>query len=107
MKATQLSEFLTPEYSEEKSSIMINRVGKFNYDAHTHSLPKLRLNTFLNWTLNGLMLGMNTRYVEGYSNERQIPASAVNLGYTNYVKSFLVYDFSIKKLFSFHWVKWK
>ena len=43
------------------------------------------------------MLGMNTRYVEGYSNERQIPASAINLGYTNYVKSFLVYDFSIKK----------
>ena len=43
------------------------------------------------------MLGMNTRYVEGYSNERKIPASAINLGYTNYVKSFLVYDFSIKK----------
>ena len=98
IKATQLSEFLTPEYSDkDMSSTMINRVGKFNYDAHTHSLPKLRLNTFLSWTLNDLMLGMNTRYVEGYSNERQIPASAINLGYTNYVKSFLVYDFSIKK----------
>ena len=98
VKATQLSEFLTPEYSdEEKSLIIINRVGKFNYDAHTHSLPKLRLNTFLSWTLNHLMLGMNTRYVEGYLNERQIPASAINLGYTNYVKSFLVYDFSVKK----------
>jgi iron complex outermembrane receptor protein len=98
MKATQLSEFLTPEYSEEEMSpIMINRVGKFNYDAHTHSLPKLRLNTFLSWTLNDLILGMNTRYVDGYSNERQIPVTAINLGYTNYVKSFLVYDFSVKK----------
>ena len=51
LKATQLSEFLTPEDSEVGDqgvrSIMINRVGKFNYDAHTHSLPKLRLNTFL------------------------------------------------------------
>ena len=79
----------------------INRVGKFNYDAHTHSLPKLRLNTFFSWILNDFMLGMNTRYVEGYSNEREIPTSAINLGYTNYVKSFLVHDFSIKKTIQF------
>ena len=105
IKATQFSEFLTPEDSEVGtqgiSSAMVNRVGKFNYDAHTHSLPKLRLNTFLSWTINDLMLGMNSRYVEGYSNERQIPASAISLGYTNYVKSFLVHDFSIKKSFQF------
>ena len=44
---------------------------------------------------------MNTRYVEGYSNERQIPSSAITLGYTDYVKSFLVHDFSIKKYFNF------
>ena len=101
IKATQFSEFLTPEDIEVGGqgvrSIMINRVGKFNYDAHTHSLPKLRLNTFLSWTINDLVLGMNTRYVEGYSNKRQIPTSAINLGYTNYVKSFLVHDLSIKR----------
>ena len=101
IKATQFSEFLTPEDIEVGGqgvrSIMINRVGKFNYDAHTHSLPKLRLNTFLSWTINDLVLGMNTRYIEGYSNKRQIPTSAINLGYTNYVKSFLVHDFSIKR----------
>ena len=101
IKATQFSEFLTPEDSEIGGqgvrSIMINRVGKFNYDAHTHSLPKLRLNTFLSWTINDLVLGMNTRYIEGYSNKRQIPTSAINLGYTNYVKSFLVHDLSIKR----------
>ena len=103
IQATQFSEFLTPEDNnigdQELRSMMVNRVGKFNYDAHTHSLPKIRLNTFLSWTINDLLLGMNTRYVEGYSNDRQIPASAISLGYTNYVKSFLVHDFSVKKSF--------
>ena len=103
IQATQFSEFLTPEDNnigdQELLSVMVNRVGKFNYDAHTHSLPKIRLNTFLSWTINDLLLGMNTRYVEGYSNDRQIPASAISLGYTNYVKSFLVHDFSVKKSF--------
>jgi iron complex outermembrane receptor protein len=101
IKATQFSEFLTPENRDAGDqglrSMMANRVGKFNYDAHTHSLPKLRLNTFLSWTINDLVMGMNTRYVDGYSNERQIPASAISLGYTSYIKSFLVHDFSIKK----------
>ena len=102
LKATQLSKFLTPGYrDEDMNSTMINRVGKFNYDAHTHSLPKLRLNTFLSWTINNLMIGINTRYVEGYSNKRQIPSSAISLGYSNYVKSFLVHDFSIKKTYQF------
>ena len=103
IQATQFSEFLTPEDNnigdQELRSVMVNRVGKFNYDAHTHSLPKIRLNTFLSWAINDLLLGMNTRYVEGYSNDRQIPASAMSLGYTNYVKSFLVHDFSMKKSF--------
>ena len=105
IKATHFSEFLTPEDSisegMEAESIMVNRVGKFNYDANTHSLPKLRLNTFLSWTIDDLVMGLNTRYIEGYSNERQIPSTAIILGYTNYVKSFLVHDFSIKKYFNF------
>ena len=102
LKATQLSKFLTPGYrDEEMNPTMINRVGKFNYDAHTHSLPKLRLNTFLSWTINNLIIGINTRFVEGYSNKRQIPTSAISLGYSNYVKSFLVHDFSIKKTYQF------
>ena len=110
VKATELSKFLTPEHEEEEEeehegeeheehSVMVNRVGKFNYDAHTHSLPKLRLNTFLSWTVSDLTVGMNSRYLDGYSNERVIPASAVSLGYTNQIKSFLVHDFSIKKSF--------
>ena len=53
------------------------------------------------WTINNLMIGINTRYVEGYSNKRQIPTSAISLGYSDYVKSFLVHDFSIKKTYQF------
>ena len=99
-KATELSEFLTPEDTDgDERSIMVNRVGKFNYDANTHSLPKLRLNSFLSWTINDLTFGINSRYLDGYSNERSIPSSATSLGYTNQVKSFLVHDFSITKSF--------
>jgi iron complex outermembrane receptor protein len=111
IKATQLSEFLTPEHHDEdgheehhhqEHEMMVNRVGKFNYDAHTHSLPKLRLNTFFSWTLNEFVLGVNSRYVDGYSNERSIPASAISLGYSNYIKSFMVHDLSITKLFKIY-----
>ncbi len=99
IKATQLSEFLTPENQGGDNFNMVNRVGNFNFDANTHSLPKLRLNSFFSWTINDLKIGINSRYVDGYSNDRQIPASAISLGYTNYVKSFLVHDFSIIKSF--------
>ena len=100
IKATELSEFLTPEDTDgDERSIMVNRVGKFNYDANTHSLPKLRLNSFLSWTINDLTLGMNSRYLDEYINERSIPSSAASLGYTNQIKSLLVHDFSITKTF--------
>ena len=42
LQGTNLIEFLTPEQSEN-GTIMINRVGKHNFDAHTHSLPKNRI----------------------------------------------------------------
>ena len=100
VKATELSKFLTPEDTDgDERSIMVNRVGKFNYDANTHSLPKLRLNSFLSWTMNDLTLGMNSRYLDEYINERSIPSSAASLGYTNQIKSLLVHDFSITKTF--------
>ncbi|KRO98594.1 MAG: TonB-dependent receptor, partial [SAR86 cluster bacterium BACL1 MAG-120823-bin87] len=105
IKATQLADFLTPEHedhdeheegeSEEEHMVMVNRVGKFNYDAHTHSLPELRLNTFLSLQVQDYVLGLNSRYVDGYSNERPIPAAAQSLGYSNQVKAFLVHDFSV------------
>ena len=44
IKGTSINEFLTPEQDEgdegKEHIKMVNRVGKFNYDANTHSLPK-------------------------------------------------------------------
>ena len=51
-----LDEFLTPNFSKTQ---LINRVGKFNYDNHTFSLPKRRINTFLTWKLAKLDLNIN------------------------------------------------
>ena len=38
IKATNLFDFLTPD-----GEVMVNRVGRFNYAAHTHSLPRLTI----------------------------------------------------------------
>ena len=78
---------------------MIDRVGKFNYDAHTHSLPKNKINIFLSWNYNEFSLDWASRYVSGYSNERVISDYAKSLGYTNEVDEFLVHDISITRSF--------
>jgi hypothetical protein len=77
---------------------MINRVGKFNYDTNTHSLPKNRINAFLNWKYQDYDINFNSRYIDGYSNERQINSLGISYGYNNSVDSFFVHDFSVKKL---------
>ena len=77
---------------------MINRVGKFNYDTNTHSLPKNRINAFLNWKYQEYDINFNSRYIDGYSNERPINNLGTAYGYDNSVDSFLTNDLSIKKL---------
>ena len=47
INATTLIDFLTPALGNEGVSKMINRVGKFNYDTNTHSLPKNRINALI------------------------------------------------------------
>lgn len=94
-----LDEFLTPNFSKTQ---LINRVGKFNYDNHTFSLPKRRINTFLTWKLAKFDLNINTRYIDSYVNERSIKASAVELGYTNKINSSLMTDISIEKDLKVH-----
>ena len=42
--ASIIKNFLTPNSDKTK---LINRVGKFNYDNHTFSLPEKKINTFL------------------------------------------------------------
>ena len=67
IKGTSINEFLTPEHEEsedhedeeEDHVNMVNRVGKFNYDAHTHSLPKKRVNAFMNWSFKNYDFNLN------------------------------------------------
>ena len=98
INSTTLIEFLTPALGNEGSEIMINRVGKFNYDTNTHSLPKNRINAFLNWKYQDYDFNFNSRYIDGYSNERPINSLGTSYGYNNYVNSFLIHDLSVKKL---------
>ena len=93
LKATSFIEFLTPGSASDE---LINRVGKFNFDSNTNSLPKNRINAFLNWKLREYETGLNARYISGYLNDRTIPESAKNLGYSNKVDSHLVFDLSFK-----------
>ncbi|MDC1081538.1 TonB-dependent receptor [Gammaproteobacteria bacterium] len=91
---TSLTDFLTPSLNSPNK--MINRIGKFNFDNHVHSLPKKRINSFINWSYKNFVLGFSTRYIDGYKNEREITGLGLIYGYQNAVKSFLVHDVSLK-----------
>ena len=106
--STTLFSFLTPEHDERNDDTedrdhhrdnekLINRVGKFNYDAHIHSLPKNKINLFLDWEYSEFLLNWTSRYLSGYTNERQLSDYAISLGYTNKVSSFLIHDLSITR----------
>ena len=98
LMGTNLSDFKTPSLTNQ--NLMINRVGKFNFDTHTFSLPKKRINSFVNWNFKDLSLSLNSRYLDGYVNERSITGLGLTYGYSNRVKSFFVHDISLnKKLF--------
>ena len=98
LMGTNLSDFKTPSLTNQ--NLMINRVGKFNFDTHTFSLPKKRINSFVSWNFKDLSISLNSRYLDGYINERDITGLGLTYGYSNQVKSFFVHDISLnKKLF--------
>ena len=98
LMGTNLSDFKTPSLTNQ--NLMINRVGKFNFDTHTFSLPKKRINSFVSWNFKDLSISLNSRYLDGYVNERAITGLGLTYGYSNQVKSFFVHDISLnKKLF--------
>ena len=97
INSTTLIKFLTPALGNESNETMIDRVGKFNYDTNTHSLPKNRINAFLNWQYQDFDINFNSRYIDGYSNQRAINSLGSSYGYTNSVNSFFVHDLSVKK----------
>ena len=72
-----------------------NRVGRFNYDTHTYSLPKTKINASLQFKKNEYNYQISARYLDGYKNYRTISDLGQSLGYKNIIDSFLVFDFSI------------
>ena len=98
LMGTNLYDFKTPSLTNQ--NLMVNRVGKFNFDNHTFSLPKKRINSFVSWNFKDLSISLNSRYLDGYVNERPITGLGLTYGYSNQVKSFFVHDVSLnKKLF--------
>ena len=98
LKGTKLNKFLTPGLAENQQSKMINRVGRFNFNSHTHSLPKNRINSFINWNYKDYVFGLTSRYIDGYVNERPITGLGITYGYENKIDSFLVHDLSLRKI---------
>jgi len=105
IKGTSINKFLTPNnkinvVEGEHHNKMINRVGKYNYDANTHSLPKKRVNIFINWDYLNYSIGLNARHIDGYKNSRPISGLGLEYGYKSRVESFLVFDLYSSKLIS-------
>ena len=97
LKGTSFLKFLTPDQtSDGTETVLENRIGKFNFDTHTHALPRNRINSFLTWKYKEYETGFNARYISSYENNRSIPESALNLGYRSKVDSFLVFDLSFE-----------
>ena len=100
VKGTEISEFLTPSLQDEvNSGKLINRAGRYNFDSNIHSLPKKRVNSFLDWEYQDYKFGLIARYIDSYQNNRTIPESALNIGYKSKIDSSLMFDFSIKRSF--------
>ena len=99
INATVLFEFLTPALANESLETMVNRVGKFNYDTNTHSLPKKKINAFLKWNHLDYEIDLNARHIDGYKNQRPVTGLGLSYGYKNTVDSFLVFDLSLKRSF--------
>jgi len=100
VKATQISEFLTPSLQEGgESRKLINRVGRYNFDSNIHSLPKKRINSFLDWKYQDYKFRLIARFIDSYKNNRAIPESALNIGYRSKIDSSLMFDLSIKRSF--------
>ena len=99
LEASSLEKFLTP--SGVGTNKLINRIGKFNYDTHLYSLPKIRINTSLGLNVKKYNYRIAARYIDGYDNSRVISTRGLQLGYKNKVESFLVIDLSIQSYISF------
>jgi iron complex outermembrane receptor protein len=99
VESTTLYEFLTPDATDPAK--LENRVGRFNYDTHTYSLPKTKINASLQFKKYEYEYQISARYLDGYKNYRTISDLGQSLGYKNIVDSFLIFDFSVGSYIEF------
>ncbi len=92
--ASSIENFSTPDALNKS---MVNRVGRFNYDDHTFSLPKNRINSVIKLDYKNYELNINARYINSYINSRPLSGLALDNGYKNKIDSFFVLDFSVLK----------
>ena len=94
IKASSFLEYLTPD---ESTGLMKDRVGYFNYDAHMHSIPKHKINSFLSWRKLNTKITVSSRFISSYKNKTPISDSHVAIGYKNKVNASLMIDVGIEK----------
>ena len=104
LNASRIDKFLTPNNSNTQ---LINRSGYFNYDNHTFSMPKNRINTFLEIKYPNNSININTRYIDSYLNKRPLNENAIQLGYSNKIKSFFVLDASVSRIIEINSIQFK
>ena len=94
IQGTSFTDYLTPD---EDTGLMQDRVGYYNYDAHMHSIPKYKINSFVSLKKKHTKINLVTRYVSGYDNKTPISSSHAAIGYTNKVASSFVVDIGIER----------
>ena len=94
IQGTGFMDYLTPD---EATGLMQDRVGYYNYDAHMHSIPKYKINSFVSLKKKHTKINLVTRYVSGYDNKTPITSSHAAMGYTNKVASSFVVDIGVER----------
>ena len=96
IQGTSFLDYLTPD---KDTGSMVNRVGYYNYNAHMHSIPKYKINSFLTWEKMQTKVNLITRYISGYKNKTPITSSHAALGYTDKVDDSMMVDIGVEQYF--------
>ena len=97
IQGTSFLDYLTPD---KDTGFLINRVGLYNFDAHMHSIPKYKINSFIKWERMKTKVNITSRYISGYDNKTPVSSSHADLGYTNKVESSMMFDIGVEQYFN-------
>ena len=97
IQGTSFLDYLTPD---KDTGFLINRVGLYNFDAHMHSIPKYKINSFIKWERMKTKVNITSRYISGYDNKTPVSSSHADLGYTNKVGSSMMFDIGVEQYFN-------